>query len=260
MRPAGQVGARLAADVHIEAGCAPRVGHRLAFGAAHQHRVAMRVADEGGEHRGVFGVGVVHDSHRRAERPERARRQHLGDRVPRIAQADDAAHLEQAGERRAQVARGDENRVASRPGVFDLGGVACDRQAEVVKDLAGGHAARVVHRAVHQHVGTFLRQQQGEQRREVRELARAVVRRQHDGRKRRPNRDAARVRGGQEAGELVDRFALDAHREHEGAEFEVADAAVEHLAHQVVRLGLGERACAFLAAADFFDVLRDRHA
>jgi hypothetical protein len=108
-------------------------------------------------------------------------------------------------------------------------------------------------------VRPFLREQQRQQRRQVRQPARAVVRRQKDRGSRGRYRDAALVRRAQKAGQLGDAFALDAHRERKRTELEVGDAAVEHLAHQVVRLDLVQRAGAVLASADFLDVARDRH-
>ena len=65
--------------------------------------------------------------------------------------------------------------------------------------------------------------------------------------------------GVEEAGQLGDRLALDPHRQREGADLEVGDAAVEHLAHQVVRLRAVERARAVAAAADHLDVAGDAH-
>ena len=54
-------------------------------------------------------------------------------------------------------------------------------------------------------------------------------------------------------------LALDPHRQREGADLEVGDAAVEHLAHQVERAGTVERARAFAAATDLLDVSGDAH-
>jgi hypothetical protein len=67
------------------------------------------------------------------------------------------------------------------------------------------------------------------------------------------------VRGVEEAGHLLGRLALDAHGQAEGADLEVGDAAIQHLAEQVGGLGAVERPRALLAAADFLDVLADAH-
>src|SRR5205814_227392 len=53
--------------------------------------------------------------------------------------------------------------------------------------------------------------------------------------------------------------ALDAHGQREGADLQIGDAAIEHLAHQVVRLHRVQRTRALLAAADVPDVGSDAH-
>src|SRR5947208_15462241 len=68
------------------------------------------------------------------------------------------------------------------------------------------------------------------------------------------------VRRGKEAGELGHRFALDPHRHRKGADFQIAHAPTEHLAHQVARIALAQRAGAVLATADLSDVRCDGHA
>jgi hypothetical protein len=89
-------------------------------------------------------------------------------------------------------------------------------------------------RAVDQHRQAFAGQQQRQQRREHRQLARAVVAGQAPPR-RLAGRHAVqpRVGGIEEAGHLLGRLALDAHGQAERADLEVADGAVQQLAEQV---------------------------
>ena len=67
------------------------------------------------------------------------------------------------------------------------------------------------------------------------------------------------VGGVQKAGHFLGGFALDAHGQAEGANLEVGDGAVQHLAEQIGGLLAGERAGAVFAAADFLDVVTDAH-
>jgi hypothetical protein len=117
----------------------------------------------------------------------------------------------------------------------------------------------VVRRPVHQHVHAALREKQGEQGGQVGDAARAVVRRQDDGRPAAANGDAALVGGGEKADQLRDRLALDAHRQREGADFKIGDAAVEDLRHQVVCIVAAQRTCAFAATADHPEVAGNAH-
>ena len=171
-------------------------------------------------------MGVVDDPQRRraGERAEQ-----LGDRVARVAQADHGADGEQAGERRAQRVGADEGGLVPAPGRDDVVAVACEGETEVAKDLRARDARGVVRRPVHQDRHLVLREQHRQQCREIGDLARAVVRRQHDRRALEPDVDAALAHGVEEAVELGDGLALDPHRDREGADLEVGDLAVEHL-------------------------------
>ena len=214
-----QIGTPLAGEEDLELLQPARVGRRLAFGAAHEHRVGAGAFEEPGEQFAVLGMGVVDDAQRRraGERAEQ-----LGDRVPGIAQSDDRAHGEQAGERRAERVGAEEGRLVPGPCRLDAGGVVRDREAEIAEDLGRGDPARIVQRPVHEDRHLVLREQHREQGGEVRELARAVVRRQHDGGPLEAKLDAALVHGVEEAGQLGDGLALDAHRHRERADLEIA--------------------------------------
>ena len=114
---------------------------------------------------------------------------------------------------------------------------------------------------MHQHGQAALRQQQCEQGRQHRQAARAVVAGQHDGgHAARGHALQPRVGGVEEAGHLLGRLALDAHREAERADLEVAHGAIEQLPEQVTGLRTVERTRALLAAADVLDVMADPHA
>ena len=120
--------------------------------------------------------------------------------------------------RGASVSIGDEGRLAPR----EMRLAACARAATAQsralgKHLGSGHPARIVRHAVHQHRHALARQQQGQQRRQVRH---ACARRCSSGSRparTRPAGACKRLERGfgrvQEAGDLVDRLALDAHRQ-----------------------------------------------
>ena len=121
-------------------------------------------------------------------------------------------------------------------------------------------AARLGAHAVQQHGQPLARQQQRQQRREHGQLARTVVAGQHDhgavaGRKKRH----PAVGGAEKAAHFLGRFALDAHGQAEGADFQIGHVAVEQLAKQVCRLLAREWLGAAGAATDFFDVLANAH-
>ena len=59
----------------------------------------------------------------------------------------------------------------------------------------------------------------------------------------------------QKARHLIRGFAFDAHGQAKRAHFQVGNAAVQHLAKQVGRLGAGEG-----TTANFFDVICNAHA
>ena len=231
---------------------AARVGHGFAFGAAQQQGIGADQLKRGGHRCRVFRVGVAADDQAGAVH----RVHQLDQAVRRVAQADHAAHVQQAFQAGAQDLGGDEGHVAGRDRV-DAG---LRRHAQRGQHFRGENPLRLGRRAVHQHRQAFARQQQRQQRREHRQLARAVVARQHHDRACAGGHFVqARVRGVQEAGHLRGRFALDAHGQAERADFQVGHRAVEHLAEQVGRLLARDGARAVLAAPDFLDVLADSH-
>ena len=158
--------------------------------------------------------------------PRRARRvQQLGQRVRRNC-AGRPRGARRAGAPAAGTALGrHEGRLAPGPRARAPCGVARERQAEPCEQRRARDARVVVRRAVHQHRHALAREQQREQRRQIGQLARAVVAGQHA-----PPaaptraRDAARAHRIEEAGHLLGRLALDAHGEAEGADLEVGHA------------------------------------
>ena len=180
----------------------------------------------------------------------------LDQAVRRVAQADDLAHLEQALQARTQQAGRHEAHLAGLQRLDRMvSGHAQQRQHG-----GRGHAPAFGRRAMHQHRQALARQQQRQQRGQHRQLARAVVAGQHHGGASLGRHlVGAPGRGIEETGHFLRRLALDAHREAEGAEFELADAAVEQLAEQVGGLRAVERAGAVLAAPDFLEIVTDCH-
>jgi len=67
------------------------------------------------------------------------------------------------------------------------------------------------------------------------------------------------VYGVQEARHFLRGFALHAHGDAEGSQFQVAYLAVEHLAKEVVRRLARQCAGAVFAATDFLEVVRNAH-
>ena len=84
----------------------------FAFGAAQQQRRRTHQFEHRGHRDRVFGVGVAADDHRRPG----AGVHQLDQAVAGVAQADDAAHVQQALQARAQQLGGDEGRFAGRDG------------------------------------------------------------------------------------------------------------------------------------------------
>ena len=121
---------------------------------------------------------------------------------------------------------------------------------------------------MNQHRCTSLGQQQPQQRRQQRQLARTVVAGQHDGghlhgvvrlhRQRRDQRQPV-VHGIEKTSHLFGRFPFDAHGQAERADFQVGDRAVQYLTQQVGGLRAAERARAVFTAADFLDVVTNSH-
>jgi len=111
----------------------------------------------------------------------------------------------------------------------------------------------VVDHAVHEDGYAVTAEQQREERRQVRQPARAVVRRQD-------HRSQAALRHGKgcdlavdrrhEAGEFLRRFALDAVREQDGAEFQRRHRPVEHRGAERPRGAAVERTRRMRPAAD----------
>ena len=62
-----------------------------------------------------------------------------------------------------------------------------------------------------------------------------------------------------ESGHFCWGFTFDAHGQAKGANFQIADVAIEQLPHQVGRLLAAERTRTILAPANFFDVCTDAH-
>lgn len=69
----------------------------------------------------------------------------------------------------------------------------------------------------------------------------------------------AGIDGVQKTGHFGRRFALHAHGDAKGAQFQIGALAVEQLAHQVGGLLAREVARAGAAAADFFEIRADSH-
>jgi hypothetical protein len=180
----------------------------------------------------------------------------LDQAVRRVAQAHGTAHVQQALEGRQQHFGGRKDGLAMLN--FAHGRQRMDVQG--LQHFRGKHPARFGGRAVHQNRHAFTRQQQGQQGREHRQLACAVVAGQHHGGGLRCGEmREALVQRVEEARHLFGRFALDAHGQAKAADFEVGHRAVQHLAHQVGGLRARQRAGAVLAAADFLDVLANTH-
>ena len=172
-------------------------------------------------------MGVRHQAQCRAFE----RLQDFDDGMGRVAHAQDAAQRQLVGQRRRQGFDGHEGRAARGKGVLQLGAGAGLGQAHLAEDFGGGHAARVGAHAVHQRRHAFARQQQRQQRRQVGQLARAVV--AGDEHRRVFSSGAGQRREGalggvHEAGQLLDGFALDAHGKQNAAEFEVRHAVFQH--------------------------------
>ena len=182
--------------------------------------------------------------------------QQLDQAVPRRAQPDGLAHRQQSRQAGVQVCRADVRDRAVCHGVWRLqrGNTQC------LQHIRRQHAARFGAHAVQQHRQALARHQQGQQRREHRQLARTVVTGQYDHRSPCGGKARhARQRGVEESAHFLHRFALDAHGHAEGADFEVAGLAVENLAEQIGGLGTVQRLGAARAPADFFDVVADAH-
>jgi hypothetical protein len=186
-----------------------------------------------------------------------ARVDQLDHAVRAIAQPHGQPHVEQALQPWAQ-------QFGRRIGGFTRGDSAYRSQrvdAERLQDLRHEHAARLGGRAVHQDGQPAAREQQGEQRCQHRQLARAVVAGQDDQRLvAGGNPIEPRVGGVDESRHLLGRLALDAHGQAERADLEVGNRAIEYLAEEICRLLARKRSGALLAPADLFQVLADAHA
>ncbi len=144
---------------------------------------------------------------------------------------------------------------------------ACARLAQGMmpssrRYVGGGNAAVAGQRPVYQHRHAEALQQKRQQRQQIRLMARAVVARQYDrlrlaGRRAQSKQPFAHRAGKTE--QFRQGFRLHAQRDENGAEFEFRHAAVQHGAEQLVRVLLGQIAGALRAAADFLDVVGERH-
>jgi hypothetical protein len=231
-------GAVHAVHEDVELGQAARVGDGLAFGAAHQHRVGAMCCRKASAP-GVFGMRVVADTQRRAA----ARRiEQLGDRVPGLRKP----MTQRASSRRASGGHSDSVAMntgsRARPGMRTVAAVVRDRQAEVVEDL--GRVTRPGRaRPVHQHRHAFLREQQREQGVRLGSLRAPLYEGSTTmGCEGSADRSVPAPHRGKPASSSVDsplmRIAIA-----NAPISRVGDAAVEHLAHQVVGLRLvNERA------------------
>jgi hypothetical protein len=179
------------------------------------------------QHRQVFGMGVGDQAQRRPSKGCRIfTRVCVELRTPRMRRSDSwwaslGARVS-IGMKQGRPAA----KASSMSAVEPLGA-----HAHLGQDLGRGHASRILLHAVDQHRHAFARQQQGQQRRQVGQLARAVVAGDEHRRDTPGGAAAARTscfRGVHEAGDLVHRFALDAHGQQDAAQFEVGHAPVQH--------------------------------
>ena len=175
----------------------------------------------------------------------------------RVAQTDQTPHVEQAFEAGAQQFGGRKSDLAGRQ--RDYAGQSLDVQSG--EHVRAQHPLGFGSRAVHQHAQAFTRQQQGQEWREHRQLARTVVAGQNHGGAAGVGKSRKALMGGvQKAGHFFWRFALDAHGQAKATHLQVAHCAVKHLAQQIGRLQARERTRPVLAAPDFLDVDADAHA
>jgi hypothetical protein len=234
---------------------AARVGHGFALGAAQQQGTGAGQRKGGSHGLGVFRVGVAahHDA---AQALVGQRVQQLDQAVCAVAQAQHAAHLQQAFQAGQQQRRGRIGHAAGGGGSQDL----LRRHAQVGQHVGTAGAALLGGAAMHQHAQALARQQQRQQRGQQWQLAGAVVAGQHhQGALGCSQAWQPLVDGVQKARHFFGRFALDAHGNAEGAHLQVAGRAVQHLAQQVGGLGAVQGACALFAASDVFEVVADGH-
>ncbi len=236
--------------------CALGAGHRLAFRATHQEYIAACGGSGGreitGQHRQIFGMGVRRQTQRRSGEWLHD----LDQRMSRVAYAEQTAHCQQARHARRQRLDRHEDRPAlgeMRSGLFN---VLRKRESERLQYFGGGDPIMIVRHAVDQHRHALPSQQQRQQRRQIRHLARAVVTRDHDRRivsdRRRQMRERC-FRRIEETGNLVDRLALDAHREHDCTEFQIGHAAIQHRCIKLKSVIARQAARTFFATSDFPD-------